>query len=525
VVRNIYDFQLVDSSAVLTVPSIDCTSILTSCSVSDQLAAVLTIDLTGLPSSGYVYIVLKAGELLSPFRYVYNAGGTLHQLEVLALPNITVSVYESYSGVVQYDANNIDCSSGICSAGNVTSNLSVNLTGVPSTAYANLVASVGSRGVVRQISPLGTGLQSYSVVRNIYDFQLVDSSAVLTVQSIDCTSILTSCSVSDQLAAVLTIDLTGLPSSGYVYIVLKAGELLSPFRYVYNAGGTLHQLEVLALPNITVSVYESYSGVVQYNANNIDCSSGICSAGIVTSNLSVNLTGVPSTAYANLVASVGNRGVVRQISPPGTGLQSYSVVRNIYDFQLVDSSAVLTVQSIDCTSILTPCSVSDQLAAVLTVDLTGLSSSSNVYIVLKAGELLSPFRYVYNAGVTLHQLEVLALPNITVSVYESYYGVVQYNANNIDCSSGICSAGIVTSNLSVNLVGLSTNTYVKLLDTTGSFILRQFPVQGGSIQSYTVICGISYQIDVLSQFNTLIRRYISNICICGGSCTLTSIVV
>jgi hypothetical protein len=188
--------------------------------------------------------------------------------------------------------------------------------------------------------------------------------------------------------------------------------------------------------------------------------------------------------------------------------------------ELLDAEAIVS-RAVNC---LTGSCRLEEVTAVLTIDVTGLPSSGYVYIVLKTGELLSPFRYVYNAGGTLHQLEVLALPNITVSVYEYNSGEVQYDANNIDCSSGICSAGNVTSNLSVNLVGLSTNTYVNLLDT-GSSILRQLPDQGGSIQSYPVICGISYQIDVLSELNTLIRRYISNICICGGSCTLTSIVV
>ena len=190
---------------------------------------------------------------------------------------------------------------------------------------------------------------------------------------------------------------------------------------------------------------------------------------------------------------------------------------NIYDLQIWEEKASLTVASIDCSVVSTKCNFPDRIAATLNVDLTGLPA--HVVITLSSG--IHALRRLKHVGGVHNQLQVLALSSFTVGVSESFFDSSQK-------SGGIARYTVfdITSEFVLDLTDLPANVYISLFEKSiyGRWILRSLLNQGGAVQRYTVLCASMYEIDVFSN-NTLVRFYNTKACACGGTCEVTSVTI
>jgi hypothetical protein len=244
----------------------------------------------------------------------------------------------------------------------------------------------------------------------------------------------------------------------------------------------------------------------------------------MTSELVANLTNLPESVYVTMSVTRSEENEFnwfRDLSSQGGAVQRYTVLPNKYNLKIRDSGAALTVQSIDCSVASTVCTFPDQIAATLIVDLTGVPE--NVIIELISG--VNTFRSIRDAGGIRNQFPVLALSNITVRATVSYYITWEFSVSNIDCSTGVCSAGNMTSEIVLDLSNDPEDVSISIYTGTGTGIinLRSVVSQGGAVQRYNVLCDAMYGIDVFS--SSLLRSYKIDKCVCGGACVVTRISV
>ena len=348
----------------------------------------------------------------------------------------------------------------ICSAGSLKSELVANFTNFLQVVYITLNVAGSTSNIYgtdwdRRFASQGNAVQRFAVLPNIYEVRIWDSDAALTAvyidTSIDCTVTSTTCTLPDQIKAALNVDLKGLPAS--MNIELMSGS--NTFRHLYHIGGVQHRLHLLALSSISVRVTEWSVGTIDYVVNNIDCSTGICSTGSLTREIVANLTNFPHHVGITLTVAgsltYGTRWI-REIASQGAMVRRYTVLPNVYDFKIwnPNDSEAIAAASIDCTGPSTICKVtfSDPMSATLNVDLTGLPQST---VDIQLISDTSSIRYFQKVGGIQNQLKVLPLSNITIRVMETYSGTSEYVVNNIDCSTGICSAGSLTTDIVAKL--------------------------------------------------------------------------
>ncbi len=499
--------------------------------------ATLSLDLTGLPSDDNIQSFLHTNEG-SSFRSLRSGvGGNISSHEILALDNFTVVIIETngyYAGSYGYaevrkDVTGVDCSSGACRVGGVSSSLELDLTNLPKSVSVALINNE-SDGTLRYIYKQGGAVRAYGVLNAgvLYDVEYRDGAARLSVSGIDCGSGF--CSVGP-VSAVLEIDLTGLPSDDNIQAFLHTNEG-SSFRSLRSGvGGNISRHEILALDNFTVVIIETngyYAGSYGYaevrkDVTGVDCSSGACRVGDVSSSLELDLTNLPKSVSVALINNESD-GTLRYIYKQGGGVRTYGVLNAgvLYDVEYRDGAARLSVSGIDCGSGF--CSVGP-VSAVLEIDLAGLPSDDNIGAFLHTNEG-SSFRSLRSGvGGNISSHEILALDNFTVVIIEtngyyagSYgYAEVRKDVTGMDCSSGACRVGDVSSSLELDLTILPESVDVQLLDSQSGGRIRTIYNQGGAVREYGVLCDILYTV-VVTNAGTESRQSFTS-CRCGGKCS------
>ena len=116
------------------------------------------------------------------------------------------------------------------------------------------------------------------------------------------------------------------------------------------------------------------------------------------------------------------------------------------------------------------------------------------------------------------EYEVLRLNSYTVHITEGIRrGTVTKEVSGIDCTSGACDIDSVTSNLVVDLTAFANADFITLqLQNDAGYTIRSLGDQeGGSVQSYTILCHSEYTVAATISGSSATATGVD--CLCGGT--------
>ena len=320
-----YDVKLVQGPKVYVQNDLDCN---TNCSVGD-VTETLTVDLSGAWNKDItVQLYVNDGGLIWS---VNNQHGGVRTYDVLK------NTYDLklVQGPKVLPVDNIDCKGGTCTAGDVIADLKVDLSG---TWNKDITVQLKTSGgdLIWSVNNQHGGERHYNVLKNTYDITLVQGPKTLDVNDTVCTA--DNCDAGD-VTETLTVDLSGAWNKDItVQLYVNDGGLIWS---VNNQHGGVRTYDVLK------NTYDLklVQGPKVLAVDNIDCSSGACTAGDVIADLKVDLSGAWNkditvqlkTSGGDLIWSVNNQ---------HGGERHYNVLKNTYDITLVQGPKTLDVNDI-----------------------------------------------------------------------------------------------------------------------------------------------------------------------------------
>jgi len=452
VAPSIYDVKLVQGPKVLVIDNLDCNN---DCNAGD-VTSVLTVDLSGTWLAGINVELYKNDDGL--IWTAYNQQGAVRVYNVLK------NTYDLKlrQGPKVLDVANIDCTGETCAAGDVIETLTVDLSG-SWLANINVELYVDDDGIIWTAYNQQDAVRVYNVLKNTYDLKLRQGPKVMDVANLDCS---TDCNAGD-VTAVLTVDLSGTWLAGINVELYKddGGIIWTAYNQhgasrIYNVLKNTYDLKLRQGPKVL-------------DVANIDCTGEICSAGDVTAELTVDLSGT-WLGGINVELYKNDDGLIWTAYNQHGASHVYNVLKNTYDLKLRQGPKVLDVANINCTD--EACTAGDVIET-LTVDLSG-SWLANINVEL----------YVDDDGIiwtAYNQQGGVRTYNVLPNTYDLKLrqGPKVLGVPNINCKGGGCTAGDVIAQLAINLTGLGVlNTELHLNDglagSTGSLIWTAYNQSG-----------------------------------------------
>ncbi len=265
-----YDVTLVQGPQSYSVTGTDCT---VDCDAGDVIET-LTVDLSGTWFKDITVQLYK------------NDGGLIwavgNQHGAIRTYNVLPAVYDLtlVQGAVSLPVADIDCSAGACNAGDVISDLKVDLGG---TWYKDITVQLYNGGnLIWAVGNQHGAERHYNVLKATYDVTLVQGPQSLHVTGIGCTG--DTCDAGDVIET-LTVDLNGTWYKDITVQLYKNDDGL--IWAVGNQHGAIRTYNVLP------AVYDLklVQGPKELGVADVNCTSSPCSAGDVISTLSIDLSG------------------------------------------------------------------------------------------------------------------------------------------------------------------------------------------------------------------------------------------
>ncbi len=274
------------------------------------------------------------------------------------------------SGVLIID--NVDCTTATCTVDNVAATLTVNFLGLKNVHTAVRVPdAVNGEANGGEIAHKNwqNDVVEISVLRQIVDLQIRKGGGNYIVDNVDCRS--GSCTVND-ITATLTVDFPGLSSvHTSVYVPDNVLDSVSGEEITHKNWQTNQAVITILRQIVDLRVTKQAETVF---VDNVDCTSGSCSAGNLTATMMVNFPGL-SSVHTSVRLPDNNPGEAsgEEVTHKNwqTDQAEITVFKKSYDLFLRKGSGSLVIDNVDCSS--GSCIVND-VVANLTVHFSGLAS-------------------------------------------------------------------------------------------------------------------------------------------------------
>jgi len=453
VLNGTYDLKLASGPHQMSVDNIDCTAGSGACNAG-TVKQTLTVDLSGGWNSP-VSVELYANDAGKVWTAYNQHGGTRNY-------NVLKGIYDLkvVQGPKIKDVADIDCSSGSCTAGDIVSQLTMNLaphTGVTTKLHVPDGQSCTAGGGQIWTANNQSGTPNYNVLKNTYDVSLIIGGQTYIWDNVSCTG--ESCTPDK---STLTVNFPGI-NSVHTYIYNSdgvAGTVSGPI--VTSQGYKNGQATFNNLPNGKYDVRIVQGGMVKI-VDDVLVMGNCASVDNIVATMTVNFPGINSAhTYVNTFDNnpghfTGSAVTSSAYKNDGTTL---TVLRGVYDVKVVQGAQAYIVDGVDCSG--GACSVSD-IVSTMTVSFPGINSA-HTYVNTNdelpgqfTGGAVTSSAYKNN-GTTLTVLKGV----YDVKVVQ---GAQAYIVDGVDCSDGACSVSDIVSTMTVNFPGLnSVHTYVKTDD-------------------------------------------------------------
>jgi chitinase len=248
-------------------------------------------------------------------------------------------------GSTELILDSVDCESSVCTAGNISSTLTVDYEGLTDISMALHQADgvMKTTGEMIDVRAMQSGQKTYKVLRSHYDLVFEMGPSRFIVDSLDCTT--GNCSPGD-IAATLSVDFQNLEDIS-MEIRVADGRV--------DSSGPMVQLFTEQSGHKTYNVFFSqYDLIFKKGASvlikdAVDCRSVSCDGGRIAADLMVDLGEVAASVEIRVDdGQDGSTGGLVEIYPSQSGVQRYSVLRGIYDVSMKDRDWTLVEDAIDC---------------------------------------------------------------------------------------------------------------------------------------------------------------------------------
>ena len=241
--------------------------------------------------------------------------------------------------------DSVDCENRGCTAGDITSTLSVDYEGLTDISMAlhqpdDVLKTTGEMIDVRTAQ---SGQKTYKVLRGHYDLAFEMGPSRFIVDSLDCTN--GNCSPGD-IAATLSVDFQNLEDISMEIRVAdgRAG----------SSGPMVQRLTAQSGYKTFNVFFNEYDLIFKKGASElikdaVDCRSNNCDAARIAADLTVDLGQADASVEIRIDdGQRGSTGGLVEIYPSQSGVQRYSVLRGIYDVSMKDQDWTLVEDAIDC---------------------------------------------------------------------------------------------------------------------------------------------------------------------------------
>ncbi len=446
--QGTYDLVIQKGAGTLIIDDVDCNS--ESCTVND-IVATLTINFAGLSSVHSSVHVPDGLNGQATGAQITSKNWKSNQAVVTVLRQIVdVNIRK---GVGNSVIDSVDCRSGICTIDNITATLTVDFPGMSSVHTSVLLADgINNTASGEKITNKNwkTNQAVITVLRQLYDVTVTKSTETIIIDNVDCTS--SSCQVND-LTANMTVN---FPNTHSVHTSVRI-----PDNVFNQANGEEFTNKNWQSQQAKITVfrktYDLYlrKGSGSLVVDNVDCSSGTCSADNLTTILTVEFPG-----FHGVHTSVFNSDqIADRVSGDLVSSKNWqkeqveiTLFAGIYDLKIRKGDDIYIVDNVNCSA--STCSVSN-ITALLTVKFPGLNAMhTSVHVPdgqtggITGGKVtnknwqtnetvLSVFKKKYDVSIRRHN----AIPIIK---------------DEIDCSSGTCVIDNIVATLTVNFDGMSS---------------------------------------------------------------------
>lgn len=357
--------------------------------------------------------------------------------------------------------DSVDCLTGGCSVGNLTTTLSVGFDGMSSVhteVYPTDDTAGSVSGSKAAYSYWKNNSASVSLFPGIYDVKLRKGNAFHIIDNVDCSS--GPCDLGEQ-TAMMDVEFPGL-SSVHTSIHM-------PDDIAGEAGGGSVTTSNWKSNSTSVKVFPQLydvklrKGGASYIADGVDCTAGSCLVNNVVATLEVGFDGL-SSVHTDVRVPDDIAGAADGDMVTSRNWQSNSATittfRQNYDLRIRKGASTQVVDGVDCTS--GSCSVGG-LVTTLTVNFDGLSSV-HTDVRLPDGE-------VDNANGETVTSKNWQSNSATLKLFPQFYdlrirkGGATFVVDQVDCTGPTCSVVDITATINVDFEGLSSvHTDVRLPD-------------------------------------------------------------
>jgi len=455
---QVYDVRVRKGGGTHIIDNVDCSS--GSCIVND-ITATMTVNFPELSS---VHTDARTPDGVAGTA----AGGRVayanrkHDQAVLKLFRGTYDV-RVRKGAGTHIIDNVDCSSGSCVIEDITATMTVNFPGLRSV-HTDARTPDGVEGSATGGRVAYANRKSDQAVLKLfpgtYDVRLRNGGAGAThiVDNVDCSS--GTCSV-DNVTATMTVNFPGLSGVHTDARIPDGADGSAEGNKVAHANWKRDQATLTLFPQ-TYDVRLRKGGATHI-VDNVDCSSGSCTVDGVTATMTVNfpgMRGVHTDARVPDGAEGSAEGKKVTHANWRRDQATLTLFPQTYDVRLRKGGATHIVDNVDCSS--GSCTVND-VTATMTVNFPGMRGVHTDARVPDGETGTATGGKVTHANRKTDQAIMTVFPQLYDLRLRK--GHSSHIIDNVDCTSGSCTAENFVSTLTVNFPGLSSvHTSVRVAD-------------------------------------------------------------
>jgi len=457
---GVYDVRVRKGDGTHIIDNVDCSS--GSCTVSD-ITATMTVNFPGLSSVHTDARTPDGVDGTAAGGKVAHANWKRNQAVLKLFPG-TYDV-RLRKGHATHIVDNVDCSSGSCTVDNVTATMTVNFPGMSSVhTDARVTDNVDGTADGNKVTHANWKRDQaiLTVFPQTYDVRLRKGKATHIVDNVDCSS--GTCSV-DNVTATMTVNFPGMRGVHTDARVPDDLEGSAEGGEVTRANWKTDQAVLTVFPQ-TFDV-RLRKGHATHIVDNVDCSSGSCTVADVTATMTVNFPGMRGV-HTDVRVPDNEEGSVEggKIAHANwkTDQAVLTVFPQTYDVRLRKGDAAHIVDNVDCST--GSCTV-DNVTATMTVKFPGMHSVHTDARVPDGETGTATGGKVTSLNWQKDQAVLTVFPQLYDLRLSK--GSSSHIIDNVDCTSGTCTAENFVSTLTVNFPGLSSvHTSVRVQDDASS---------------------------------------------------------
>ncbi len=456
---QVFDLSIAKGGIIHIVDDVDCTS--GECKV-DGLTSILTVNFPGQSSVHTSVLVADGVAGTASGVKVTHANWKRNQAVINVFPQVFDLAIKK--GGITHIVDDVDCTSGECNVDGLTSILTVNFPG-QSSIHTSVFVADGVAGTASGAKVTHANWKKnqavVSVFPQVFDLSIRKGGITHIVDDVDCTS--GECNV-DGLTSILTVNFPGQSSVHTSVFVADGVKGIASGAKVTRANWKRDKAIINVLPAVFDLTIKK-GGTTQI-VDDVDCTSGECTVGDLTANLTVNFPG-QSSVHTSVFVADGVNGIASGLKVTHANWKKdqaiFSVPTQIFDLSIVKGGATHIVDDVDCTS--GDCIV-DGLSSTLTVNFPGQSSVHTSVFIADGTQGVVSGEKVTHANWKRDQAVITLFPQIFDLVVTK--GGATHVVDDVDCTSGVCTVDGLTSLLTVSFPGQSSvHTSVFIADGKG----------------------------------------------------------